>query len=234
MLKKLLYLTAIFLFAGLVVAACTGATGAVGPAGSPGPAGPQGEPGPAGPAGSAGPAGPAGPVGASLTMTETQALEKAGSLAAIQFPVLDEVRRGCPACHVLVDPETGGYTLPFEAEERAKARGEEHPQTAPDGTSIKPTDDVSVTVCLQCHASGSGDRAGMGVIAPLSLRDIVHPAHMSSQYFKLHYGGNCFTCHNVNGEGGWEILTEKVDVNEKGVPNPDSLPIPGAVPVVEP
>lgn len=51
---------------------------------------------------------------------------------------------------------------------------------------------------------------------------------MGSQYFKLHYGGSCFTCHNVNGEGEWELLTEKVDVNEKGVPNPDVLPIPGA------
>jgi hypothetical protein len=69
---------------------------------------------------------------------------------------------------------------------------------------------------------------GKGVMAPLSLRDIVHPAHMSSQIFKLHYGGNCFTCHNVNGEGEFELLTEAVDVNEKGVPNPDKLPIPGA------
>jgi thiosulfate dehydrogenase len=56
---------------------------------------------------------------------------------------------------------------------------------------------------------------------------------MNSQYFKLHYGGNCFTCHNVNGEGAWELLTEKVDVNEKGVPNPEKLPIPGANPIGE-
>ncbi len=69
------------------------------------------------------------------------------------------------------------------------------------------------------------------MIAPLALRDIVHPAHMNSQYFKLHYGGNCFTCHNINGEGEWELLTEKVDVNEKGVPNPDLLPIPGSQPI---
>jgi thiosulfate dehydrogenase len=54
---------------------------------------------------------------------------------------------------------------------------------------------------------------------------------MYSQWFKLHYGGNCFTCHNVDGEGNWELLTEKVEVNEKGVPNPDALPIPGAVPI---
>jgi thiosulfate dehydrogenase len=168
-----------------------------------------------------------------LTEEQTTALETAGNLAAIQFPALDEVRRGCPACHALVDPETGQYTLPYEAHERAEARGGEHPEVAPDGTSLAPTEEVNVTTCLQCHAPGTGDRAGKGVIAPLSLRDIVHPAHMNSQYFKLHYGGNCFTCHNINGEGGWDLLTENVDVNDKGVPNPENLPIPGANPIGE-
>jgi len=52
---------------------------------------------------------------------------------------------------------------------------------------------------------------------------------MSSQFFKLHYGGNCFTCHNVNGEGKFDLLTEPVEVNEKGVPDPEKLPIPGAI-----
>ncbi len=173
---------------------------------------------------------PAAPS-AGLTEEQQAALDAAARLAAIQFPALDEVRRGCPACHTLVDPETGRYTLAFEAAERVEARGREHPTMAPSGASITPVDDVSVTVCLECHAAGTGDRAARGVIAPLSLRDIVHPAHMSSQYFKLHYGGSCFTCHNVNGEGEWELLTQKVDVNEKGVPNPDLMPIPGAEPI---
>ncbi len=102
-----------------------------------------------------------------------------------------------------------------------------------DGTSLAPTEEVNVTTCLQCHAAGTGEREGKGVVAPLMLRDIVHPAHLNSQAFKLHYGGNCFTCHNVNGEGEWEVLTEAVDVNEKGVPNPDKLPIPGAIEVHE-
>jgi hypothetical protein len=130
---------------------------------------------------------------------------------------------------VLVDPEDGKYTLPFEAHERAEIRGEEHPEVAPDGTSLAPTEEVNVTTCLLCHASGTGTREGMGVAAPLALRDIVHPAHMSSQWFKLHYGGNCFTCHNVNGEGEFELLTEAVEVNDKGVPDPEKLPIPGAI-----
>lgn len=216
MSKKILFIVTFIVFGGLVLAACAGPAGQAGPQGPQGPAGPQGA---------------AGPVGASLTITETKALETAGNLAAIQFPALDEVRRGCPACHVLVNPETGQFTLPYEAKERAEARGKEHPAAAPDGTSLALTEEVNVTTCLQCHAPGTGDRAGKGVIAPLALRDIVHPAHMNSQYFKLHYGGNCFTCHNVNGEGTWELLTEKVDVNDKGVPNPDALPIVGAVPI---
>jgi thiosulfate dehydrogenase len=218
MSKKILILSTVILFGILFVAACAGG------------AGPQG---PEGAQGLAGPPGPAGPPGTGLTVTQTLTLDSVANLTAIQFPVLDEVRRGCPACHVLVDKEKGNYTLAFEAHERAEARGEEHPDVAPDGTSILPTDDVSIKVCLQCHAPGTGDRAGKGVVAPLSLRDIVHPAHMNSQYFKLHYGGNCFTCHNVNGEGGWDLLSEKVDVNEKGVPNDELLPIPGAIPIGE-
>jgi len=171
------------------------------------------------------------PPPAGLTEEQAAALDAAGRLAAIQFPALDEVRRGCPACHVLVNPDTGQFTLPFEAAERVEVRGREHPTMSPSGVSITPTDDVSVTVCLECHAVGAGDQSVRGVAAPLSLRDIVHPAHMSSQYFKLHYGGNCFTCHNVNGQGEFDLLTQKVDVNDKGVPNPDAIPIPGAQPI---
>jgi mono/diheme cytochrome c family protein len=217
--RKLIFIISILILGSLLIAACASSEGAEGPQGPQGPAGP------------AGAQGPEGSSGTELTEDQLTALETAGNLAGIQFPGLDEVRRGCPACHVLVDEETGGYTLPFEAHERAEARGEEHPEVAPDGTSLAVTEEVKVTTCLQCHAAGTGDRAGKGVIAPLSLRDIVHPAHMYSQWFKLHYGGNCFACHNVDGEGNWELLTEKVEVNEKGVPDPDSLPIPGAVPI---
>ncbi|UCD99094.1 MAG: cytochrome c [Chloroflexota bacterium] len=221
MFKKFMLITGLLLFATIVLVGCAGSEGAEGP------------PGPQGPAGPAGPAGPPGSGGTELTEDQLAALETAGNLGGIQFPGLDEVRRGCPACHVLVNEETGQYTLPYEAHERAEARGKEHPEVAPDGTSLAATEDVKVTTCLQCHGAGTGDRAGKGVIAPLSLRDIVHPAHMYSQWFKLHYGGNCFTCHNVDGEGNWELLTEKVEVNEKGVPDPEALPIPGAVPIGE-
>jgi hypothetical protein len=194
-----------------------------------GPAGPQGPPGPQGPQGSE------GPPGTGLTDEQAQALESAAALAgAVPFPALEEQRRGCPSCHVLADPETGQYTLPYEAHERTEARGKEHPEVALDGTSLAPTESVNVTTCLSCHAPGTGEREGMGIVAPLSLRDIVHPAHMGSQYFKLHYGGSCFTCHNVNSEGHFELLTEAVETNEKGVPDPEKLPIPGAIELGQP
>ncbi len=231
----------LFLVIGLlmlaVVVGCSSAPGAAGPAGPAGPQGPAGPAGPQGPAGSQGPAGPAGAagkdaVGATLTVTQTAALNYATMISnTVPLPSLTEQRRGCPSCHTLVDKATGKYTLSFEAHERVEARGRKHPDVAPDGTSVASTSDVSVSVCLQCHAAGTGARAGMGKIAPLSLRDIVHPAHMGSQTFKLHYGGDCFTCHNVNFEGKWELLSQMVDINDKGVPNPAKLPIPGALPI---
>lgn len=141
-------------------------------------------------------------------------------------------RRGCLSCHVLVNPDDGRYTLAYEGKVRAEAAGGTHPTMSPSGVSIKPTDQTGIEPCLECHAPGTGARAGMGVIAPLALRDIVHPAHMFSNGFKNNYNGNCFTCHNVNGQGGWDVLSEKVDVNEKGIPH--TVPIPGRLEISTP
>lgn len=127
-------------------------------------------------------------------------------------------RRGCTSCHTLRDPATGKYTLWYEATSRAAAGGGTHP-TIPR--------DASVSVCLACHARGTGDRAGKGVVAPLALSDIVHPAHMFSEHFVDSYKGNCFTCHNVNAEGVFELLPEMVEVTEKGIP--EVVPIPGRI-----
>ncbi len=116
-------------------------------------------------------------------------------------------RRGCTACHVQIAPD-GRYSLAFEAEERAKALGKEHPKL-PNGFNTK------VAECLTCHAAaGEGNK---GAVAPLSLRAIVHPAHMFSQTFTEHYSGNCFTCHDVDGTGKFKVIPEKINVNEKGV-----------------
>ncbi len=127
-------------------------------------------------------------------------------------------RRGCLACHVVVDKTRGNYSLAFEAQERAEVDyGADHPNTAPDGTSMKPTDQNSVQTCLLCHKP-SPSNPGRGVGAPITLRDIVHPAHMFSTTFVEHYQGGCFTCHNVRGDGTFELLGDKVATNEKGVP----------------
>jgi len=127
-------------------------------------------------------------------------------------------RRGCLACHTVVDKTRGNYSLAFEAEERAKADyGVDHPNMAPDGTSMKPTDQNSLATCLLCHKPSTSD-PNRGVGAPITLRDIVHPAHMFSQTFVEHYQGTCFTCHDVNGNGIFDLLGDKVSTNEKGVP----------------
>lgn len=127
-------------------------------------------------------------------------------------------KRGCQACHVLVDRTRGNYTLAFEASERARVDyGVDHPNIAPDGTSLKVTDQTGPAPCLLCHRPSPSD-PGRGVGAPITLRDIVHPAHMFSATFVEHYSGNCFTCHNVRGDGTFELLGDNVVTNEKGVP----------------
>ena len=184
-----------------------------------------GQEGPAGPQGQAGVQGEAGPAGEGIDTSDLTDLIQSTLTEELserlQFDILAELPRprGCASCHVLVVPETGQYTLSYEAHERAEARRgtDTHPNTAPDGTDISPTSDAGLETCLLCHASDP--ETDSGNIASLSLRDIVHPAHMGSQVFKVHYGGNCFTCHNVNGAGEFEVLGGALDVNDKGVPN---------------
>ena len=206
---------------GFLVPGPTGSAGLTGPAGAAGSAGPTGPAGPVGPVGPAGPVGAAGPAGIVDEATLT------GAINAKLFAPTD-VKRGCTACHVLVDPTTGAYTLSFEAHERVKAqRGtDSHPSIAPDGTSIAPTSTAGLAACLTCHASI--ETSERGNLAPLSIRDIVHPAHMSSAVFINEFRGNCFTCHNVDNEGVFKVLPDAVATNDKGVPDPAKIPIPGA------
>lgn len=117
-------------------------------------------------------------------------------------------RRGCPACHVQIAPD-GRYSLAWEAMNAVQALGRTHPPI-PNGFNATEKD------CLTCHASqATGDA---GVVAPLSLRAIVHPAHMFSDIFASEFHGNCFTCHDVDGSGKFLVITEKMNVNALGVP----------------
>ncbi len=54
--------------------------------------------------------------------------------------------------------------------------------------------------------------------APLSLRAIVHPAHEFSDIFASEFKGNCFSCHNVDGMGKFQVIVDKMTVNEHGQP----------------
>jgi Bacterial Ig domain len=117
-------------------------------------------------------------------------------------------RRGCLACHTQISP-AGNYTLAWEAQNAASAAGGTHP-TLPNG--FKTTE----AECLACHGSqATGDA---GVAAPLSLRAIVHPAHMFSDTFTTEFKGNCFSCHDVDGSGKFTVIVDKMTVNSHGQP----------------
>ncbi|MBI2303224.1 MAG: hypothetical protein HYU86_00560 [Chloroflexi bacterium] len=135
-----------------------------------------------------------------------------GSVSSADVPmaqvVVDKPRRGCESCHVV-----GGVPISKEAKDRAR----NHPQIA---------EDTKVTTCLQCHAPGTGEREGKGVVAPLALRDIVHPVHLNSPGFLDTYKGNCFTCHNVDGKGNFVLLGDKLDTDFRGIPNAPVKGIP--------
>jgi mono/diheme cytochrome c family protein len=90
-----------------------------------------------------------------------------------------------------------------------------------------PTDEPNVSVCLTCHGPSAVERLGAGRASPLSLSDITHPSHLYSEVFLGEYRGNCMSCHSVSEDGVWQVLSEAVEVNEKGVPSPVQLPIPG-------
>ena len=122
--------------------------------------------------------------------------------------------RGCPDCHA------GPYSLKNEA---VNAVAAPHSGLA---------DDANETVCLTCHAPGEGARAGKGNVASISLRDIVHPVHMFSKVFYRELNGTCFSCHNVSGDGTFQILSEAVDTAPDGIPT--VLPIPGAIDPLRP
>lgn len=132
---------------------------------------------------------------------------------AFSTVAIDTPKRGCTSCHALRDENTGAVTIAYEA----KVRAANHPKL-----------EWSTTVeqCLGCHAPGTGDREGMGVVAPKMLRDIVHPAHMNSSSFIERYKGNCFTCHNVDGAGRFTLLGSKIDMDFRGIPNSPVKGIP--------
>jgi len=154
------------------------------------------------------------------------------TLPALGGP-LDQINRGCPACH----PTTVGNPAdpPFTAGRPDPSRGNaptfslKWEAMGGDATSARfilhngLPDTATINTCLGCHAAGTGDQNGNG--SGISLRVIVHPAHLNSGIFIGEFRGNCFTCHEITNEGEYDILTEAVAVNDKGIP--EEIPTPG-------
>lgn len=113
--------------------------------------------------------------------------------------------RGCTACHAQIAPD-GRYTLAWEATNADS----KHPPL-PNGSN------TTYQECMVCHAS-KGDSGTAGVVAPMSLRTIVHPVHMFSSIFREEFSGNCFSCHEVDNGGKFTVLPNKVNVNQHGIP----------------
>jgi cytochrome c553 len=114
-------------------------------------------------------------------------------------------RRGCTDCH---DP-AGPFSLKNEAVNAV--------DIAPH-TGLP--NDAGLNTCLGCHAM---EADGTGNLATISMRDIVHPVHMGSKIFAWELMGNCFSCHNVDAEGEFDVLPEGLATDEDGIP--DAIPI---------
>lgn len=144
---------------------------------------------------------------------------------------LASIARGCPACHATfpigTDPAGPGHPDPARGNApryslKWVAMGEETStaQFALHGTLPNSAD---VNTCLGCHAAGDDDQDGNA--AGIGLRTIAHPAHLFSGIFLAEFRGNCFSCHDVVNNGEFYLLTEPVEVNDKGIPG--ELPTPG-------
>ncbi len=115
--------------------------------------------------------------------------------------------RGCTACHTQIAAD-GRYSLAWEATNADS----KHPPL-PNGLKSTFQD------CMTCHAA-KGTTGIAGVVAPLTLRAIVHPAHLFSKTFTQELGGSCFSCHEVDNGGKFTVLPEKVKVDEHGIQSP--------------
>ena len=154
-------------------------------------------------------------------------------LEAKETAPLAEINRGCPSCHptAVGDPNSPPFTpgRPDPDRDGAPTFSLKWEAMGGDATSTRFTAHAilpgtsTVATCLGCHRAGTGVQDGN--IAPISLRTIVHPAHMYSGIFLSEFRGNCFTCHDVTNDGTFAILTQAVAVNDKGIP--DEIPTPG-------
>ncbi len=156
-----------------------------------------------------------------------------GVIAEEATKPLASINRGCPSCHPVTvgDPAAPPFTpgRPDPSRNNAPTFSLKWEAMGGDATSTRFTrhktlpDTSTIATCLGCHAAGNAEQNGN--VAPISLRVIVHPAHLNSGIFIGEFRGNCFTCHEVTNDGTFDILSQKVQVNNKGIP--EVLPTPG-------
>ena len=115
-------------------------------------------------------------------------------------------RRGCLTCH------QGEHSLALEV------------RTA-DPAHLPLPEDATVATCLSCHSD-----IGVEVdLSPILLSTILHPSHTFSRTFVDQLGGACFSCHDVDSRGSFQLLGQEVTTDDKGVPNLEELGPDGSI-----
>lgn len=107
--------------------------------------------------------------------------------------------RGCLTCH------EGEHSLAREV------------RTADPGHLPLP-DDATVATCLSCHSE-------MGVEVDLSPI----PSHTFSGISVDQLGGTCFSCHDIDSRGSFQLLGREVATDDRGVPNLEELAPDGSI-----
>ncbi|MHB8858632.1 MAG: multiheme c-type cytochrome [Thermoleophilia bacterium] len=116
---------------------------------------------------------------------DSSTADTSGQTSGTTSTTAEAPHRGCLACHVKT-PGGKDYTLPAETK----------------NVTGHPNVDASATLdtCLQCHKTGER-----------SFRKVLHPKHLFSDTFTGKYKGNCFSCHDVNDDGKFVVLYQKVE-----------------------
>jgi hypothetical protein len=138
--------------------------------------------------------------------TPTVAVTEGGESPEGAGSQVEGPRRGCLACH------QGEHSLASEVRTAEPAH-------------LPIPEDATVATCLSCHSD-----IGVEVdLAPILLSTILHPSHMFSSVFVDQLGGTCFSCHDVDSRGSFQLLGQKVTTNDKGVPALDQLAPDGSI-----
>jgi hypothetical protein len=138
--------------------------------------------------------------------TPTVAVTEGGESPEGAGSQVEEPRRGCLSCH------QGEHSLASEVHTAEPAH-------------LPIPEDATVATCLSCHSD-----IGVEVdLAPVLLSTILHPSHMFSSVFVDQLGGTCFSCHDIDSRGSFQLLGQKVTTNDKGVPSLDQLAPDGSI-----